>query len=153
LPGTSTWSAAPAATSGRPVTFPVRSITSTSGKRWHTWSATRCARLATRAEGFRWSSAGARLGKTPAPGFLDLTLWREAFTPAQWASVLASDDRETEFGEHLAEAAIRGRPLGNEEFLVKLERQAGRRLRAKPVGRPKQIHQNNDMQMELEIGI
>jgi putative transposase len=111
------------------------------------------ARLADRAGDFRWSSAGAHLGTRAAPGFLNLSLWREAFTPGEWASVLASESEEIEFGERLAEAGIRGRPLGGEDFVTALERQAGRRLRAKPVGRPKLVCVKDEAQMELEIGI
>ena len=111
------------------------------------------ARLLGRAEDYRWSSAGARLGKTAAPDFLELKLWRETFTPEQWAGVLGSPSEEIEFGERLADAAIRGRPLGNADFLADLEKQAGRRLRAKPVGRPKIVVRKDEGQMELEIGI
>jgi hypothetical protein len=57
------------------------------------------------------------------------------------------------FGERLAEASVCGRPLGDQEFLVKLEKQAGRRLSAKPVGRPKRAARKNEAQLELEIGI
>jgi hypothetical protein len=48
---------------------------------------------------------------------------------------------------------VRGRPLGDEDFLASLERQAGRRLRAKPVRRPKKVTRKNEVQMELEIGV
>jgi hypothetical protein len=30
------------------------------------------------------ASAAARLGKTPIPGFLDFSLWRDAFTAVEW---------------------------------------------------------------------
>lgn len=111
------------------------------------------ARLVQRAEDFRWSSACARLSGAPPPAFLDLSHWREAFTAEEWAGVLASGPTEIEFGERLAEAGIRGRPLGDAEFLAGLESLAGRRLRAKPVGRPKQVAPKDQAQMELEIGI
>jgi len=48
---------------------------------------------------------------------------------------------------------VRGRPLGDKAFLAELERQGGRRLRARRVGRPKQIARTDEAQMELEIGI
>ena len=111
------------------------------------------ARLADQAWDFPWSSAGARLGKVPVPGFLDLAYWRETFTSEEWKDLLASESEEIEFGGRLANAGSRGRPLGDADFLANLERQAGRRLRAKPVGRPKQTARKDRAQMELEIGV
>ncbi|HWE52271.1 MAG TPA: transposase [Bryobacteraceae bacterium] len=128
--------------------------------RRHFWQATAYvernpvrAGLALRAEDFRWSSAAARLGKTPVPGFLDFSLWRDNFTTEEWASLLESHPEEIDLGERLADAGIRGRPLGDEKFLTSLESRAERRLRAKPVGRPKQIIANDEAQTGLGIGI
>jgi hypothetical protein len=61
------------------------------------------------------SYAGGRLvsQETTMPAFLDLS------------RVLASESEEIEFGERLADAGIRGWPLGGEEFLASLERQGG----------------------------
>lgn len=111
-----------------------------------------CARLANAAGDFPWSSARPRLGKAPVPGFLDLSDWQEAFTPERWAKALASETEEIESGERLAGAGVCGRPLGEPDFVANLERRTGRRLRAKPVGRPK-LAPNDETQMELEIGI
>ena len=45
-------------------------------------------------------------------------------------------DDDAEFVEQMRRQTGRGRPLGGDSFLSKVEKQLGRRLRALPVGRP-----------------
>ena len=45
--------------------------------------------------------------------------------------------------------AARGRPLGSDSWLSKLERRVGRRLRPRPVGRPRQKAATNRRQCEF----
>jgi putative transposase len=109
--------------------------------------------LVNRAEEFRWSSASPRAGATPRPDFLELEEWQREYSAEARSKVIAPGVEELEFGERLADASGRGRPLGDRAFISELERQAGRRLRARPVGRPKQIRSTNEAQLELGIGI
>jgi hypothetical protein len=67
---------------------------------------------------------------------LDLELWRAAFTPAEWQQMLRQPD-DTTVIKHLKEATLRGRPLGSTAFVMRLEGELGRRLRALPIGRPR----------------
>jgi putative transposase len=85
---------------------------------------------------YPWSSAAAHTGGDDPSGLLDPAQWPRLWTPAKWRAELRSaDDREElsriRLGTH------RGRPLGSDSFLSKLERRLGRRLRPLPVGRPK----------------
>ena len=113
------------------------------------------ARMVEVAEGFRWSSAAERLGDVAAarPGFLDAVASRERFSAEQWRQVLATSLDEEAFGRRLREASRRGRPLGDEEFMEELEKRAGRRLRAKAVGRPKAIKKEAGEQLVLVNGV
>ncbi len=87
-------------------------------------------------EDWTWSSAAVHVGRQASPRWLDLSPWRSRFTPREWEDYLAAET----FGE--AEAALRintyrGRPLGTEAFVDRLEASVGRRLRARKGGRPK----------------
>ena len=93
------------------------------------WS--RHVRLAWR---YPWSSAAVHVGEAPA-GWLSLDDWSRAWTPAKWREALrAPDDEKLTAG--LRRSTCRGRPLGSDGFLSKLEHRLGRRLRPLPVGRP-----------------
>lgn len=82
---------------------------------------------------YPWSSARAHVEGRDSLGLLDLDLWRQVPGHQRWAEV---------FGRPLSEEscwAIRaathsGLPLGSEEFVSRLERQFGRRLRPKKPG-------------------
>ena len=89
-----------------------------------------------------WSSAAAHCGDGPdATGFLDLASWCNRLDACNWRDRLAEKlDRET-----LAVMRLnthRGRPLGSDGFLSKLEALLGRRLRPLPVGRPRKEPNN-----------
>jgi putative transposase len=85
---------------------------------------------------YEWSSAPAHIvGRDPS-GLLDMDAWRTDWSPAEWRRLLKSglDQRSV---ETIRRHTARGRPLGSDGFLAKVERLVGRRVRALPVGRPK----------------
>jgi putative transposase len=106
------------------------------------------ARLVERAEAWAWSSAGARQSGDSG-GMLELAAWQEKYDWPRWTAVLETSVEEEAFGQRLQEASRRGRPLGADEFVDQLESRSGRRLRAKPVGRPKQLKATEGVQMAL----
>jgi putative transposase len=80
-----------------------------------------------------WSSAAAHCGVSRPEALLDLKGWKT--DPAQWRQALAqAQDERTMQGLRLCTS--RGRPLGSDSFVSKLESLLGRRLRALPRGRP-----------------
>lgn len=115
----------------------------------HLWAALRYvennpvrARLVRRAWAYPWSSAGPHVGTCRAPEkLLDLTDWRRTISPADWrdhlAAALGDDDREAL--RNLRLHTSRGRPLGSDRFVAKLEAAMNRRLRALPEGRPRTV--------------
>jgi len=89
------------------------------------------------AEEWRWSSAEAHLrGEDPA-GRLDLERWREEYTPERWKEVLAVGIMGEEQQRRFQEATRSGLPFGPEEYVAKLERALGIRLRPRGRGRPR----------------
>jgi putative transposase len=104
--------------------------------------------LAEDAESWRWSSASARISGKDASGLLDTDI-RTGHGSAQ----TSADDPE--WRRRLAEATVRGRPLGSPEFIERLERTLGSCLRPKPAGRPPRCAATtllDSRQMVLEIG-
>lgn len=57
------------------------------------------------------------------------------------------------FGQRSREASRRGRQLGDEEFVENLERRCGRRLRARPVRRPKKVSAEEVDQLSFGYGV
>ena len=94
------------------------------------------ARLVRKAWNYAWSSAAAHVGQASPPKLLDLGEWRRRWTAAKWRMQLVRVEDE-EAGARLRLCTHRGRPLGTDRFVSKLERLLGRRLRALPVGRPR----------------
>jgi putative transposase len=92
--------------------------------------------MAAHAEAYPWSSARARLGGR-RPRFLDLAAWQVEYDAQRWREALADGIDEEAFQQRIREASKRGRPLGSDEFVERLEMEAGRRLRPNPRGRPK----------------
>ncbi len=85
---------------------------------------------------YPWSSAAAHVGKVDAPPWLDMAEWRSLGPVRGWRQELQRPEDEQDL-DRLRAALHRGRPLGTDSFLSKLERKLGRRLRPRPVGRPK----------------
>ena len=69
-------------------------------------------------------------------GLLDLRGWGKLWRAEQWAAELMRGD-DAEFVERLRSQTGRGRPLGSDSFLSKVEKLLGRRVRPLPVGRPR----------------
>jgi len=82
---------------------------------------------------YRWSSARAHVEGRDAGGLLDLELWRQVPGHERWTEVFGRPPSEESYREVRA-ATQSGLPLGNEEFVSRLERQFGRRLRPKKPG-------------------
>ncbi len=94
------------------------------------------AKLARSAWDYAWSSAAAHTGGQDASGLLDLDAWAGEWTPGKWRAELKRPEDEA-LMSRLRLSTHRGRPLGSDSFLSKLESRLGRRLRPMPVGRPK----------------
>ena len=95
------------------------------------------AKMVRMARRYRWSSAAAHCGQKDASGMLDLDLWRRICPDVpEWSKTLTAGD-DKELGDKLRIWTSRGRPLGSDSFVSKLEKTLGRRLRPLPVGRPR----------------
>ena len=85
---------------------------------------------------YGWSSAAAHTGQSDPSGLLDLAEWGQTWTPAKWRRQLA-DPEDAQGLARMRLSTHRGRPLGSDSFLSKLEHRLGCRLRPLPVGRPR----------------
>lgn len=86
---------------------------------------------------YGWSSAAAHVGeRNDESGVLDLGAWGRRYSTARWREMLREKMSDEEV-DLVRRYTHRGRPLGSDSFLSKVERLVGRRLRARPVGRPK----------------
>ena len=66
---------------------------------------------------------------------LDLSGWQKQMDAARWRDLLTRADDERQLAR-LRLCTSRGRPLGSDKFIAKLETLIGRRLRPLPPGRP-----------------
>jgi putative transposase len=89
------------------------------------------------ADEYRWSSARAHVRDGDETGILDLGVWRQRYDAARWRDVLRGGVDEETLQERLRDATLRGRAMGSEEFIDRLEKQMGRKLRPNPPGRPR----------------
>ncbi len=96
------------------------------------------ARLVHKAWRWRWSSAPAHCGVEEKSDLLDIRSWKEDINFARWKKLLERPEDE-KLVCALRLATSRGRPLGSDAFIAKLETFLGRRLRALPIGRPAKI--------------
>ncbi len=93
------------------------------------------AKMASPAWQYKWSSARAHIsGKDPL-GLLELKQWQEILSPSEWKAFLSRNEESGKITA-LRSHTRRGRPLGNDAFLSKIEISLGKRLRPLPVGRP-----------------
>jgi putative transposase len=92
---------------------------------------------------YSWSSAAAHCGEQDKSGLLDMRAWTGEMGPGvgvntdDWKEVLTRPEDEIVIAR-LRSSTRRGRPLGSDSFISKLESLVGRRLRAQPRGRPLQ---------------
>ncbi|HVP11730.1 MAG TPA: transposase [Phycisphaerae bacterium] len=94
------------------------------------------ARVVRAAWNYPWSSAAAHAGRSQPHTALDMAEWRAVWTPGKWREQLIRPDDAKELAG-LRLSTHRGRPLGSDSFLSKLEHRLGRRLRPLPAGRPR----------------
>jgi len=109
----------------------------------HYWAAMRYvernpvrAGLVRRAWRYPWSSAAAHCGGRDDTGLLDLDAWAEESVGWDWRAALR-EPQDERIVAALRLGTSRGRPLGSDSFISKLEHLVGRRLRPLPVGRPR----------------
>ncbi len=93
------------------------------------------ARIVRKAWRYPWSSAAAHISGKDKTGLLDLDDWHARKPPA-WEPLL-SQPQDAAIQETLRRHLGRGRPLGSDKWLARLEARLGRRLRPLPPGRPK----------------
>jgi putative transposase len=93
------------------------------------------ARLCRKAWRWRWSSAAGHCGGDDESELLDLSGWHKQMDAARWRNLLTKPDDERQLAR-LRLCTSRGRPLGSDKFIAKLETLLGRRLRPLPRGRP-----------------
>lgn len=84
---------------------------------------------------YRWSSAATHCGCPTTDELIDRDAWQFPFTPAEWMPMVATREDADAVGR-LRTASLRGRPLGSDRFIARLEAVLGRRLRPNRVGRP-----------------
>jgi len=97
------------------------------------------ARLVESAEQWRWSSAAAHSRKELDEfGLLDGE-WRQWRDWPEWSEFLQGADSNAD--KRLREQTKRCRPLGSPEFVRRWEEASGRRLEARPNGRPRKAPQ------------
>ena len=96
------------------------------------------ARLCRKAWRWPWSSAAAHCGGEDSSGLLDLPGWHEQMEAVQWRELLCRAE-DAEQLTRLRLCTTRGRPLGSDRFVAKLETVLGRRLRPLPHGRPRKL--------------
>jgi len=85
---------------------------------------------------YKWSSAAIHAGFNEKDNLLDLETWRSFWNGPTWKDLLRKRDEEKKLGR-IRLFTNRGRPLGSDSFLSKLEKAAGRRLRPLSIGRPR----------------
>jgi putative transposase len=84
---------------------------------------------------YAWSSAALHLGGADPMDLVDLSTWRQAWMPEQWARMLSEGADES---GAIREATYGGRPLGSADFVSSLEQQLGRKLTPARAGRRRQ---------------
>ncbi len=94
------------------------------------------AKLVRMAWRYPWSSAAAHCGQNDSSGLLDTRRWAKLFPPETWAALLREPEDEAML-EAMRSGTFRGRPLGSDRFIARLEAALGMRLRPNPVGRPR----------------
>jgi len=93
------------------------------------------ARLCRKPWRWQWSSAAAHCGSNDPSGLLNLSGWQKQMDTARWRELLTRGDDERQLAR-LRLCTSRGRPLGSDKFVAKLETFLGRRLRPLQRGRP-----------------
>jgi len=85
---------------------------------------------------YPFSSAAAHVGRKDKADLIDMKYWQKLSRGLDWKKMLRQKldiETITDFQTRY----LRGRPLGSDKFISKLEIKLGRRLRPLPGGRPK----------------
>jgi putative transposase len=82
-----------------------------------------------------WSSAATHVEGRNTPVTLDMARWRDNYTRRSWAEVLELGVRDAGFVERFRQANETGRPIGDVEFLERMEVCLGRPVRPQKRGR------------------
>ncbi|MBI9017205.1 MAG: transposase [Phycisphaerae bacterium] len=85
---------------------------------------------------YEFSSAAVHVGETNKNEIIDIKAWEKLSHGLNWKEIL-KQNLESEVSENFRNNYRRGRPLGSDNFISKLETLLNRRLRPLPVGRPK----------------
>ena len=85
---------------------------------------------------YEWSSAAAHVGEGDPWELADLKAWTRDWTGEEWKQMLREGLDAKQIGA-LRRHTSRGRPLGSDSFVSKIEALLGRRVRALPSGRQK----------------
>lgn len=95
------------------------------------------ARMVRHAWQYPWSSAKAHVERVDETGVLDWRTWDRviAMSGSEWRAWLDKKDDLRDVSD-LRLNTHRGRPLGSDSFISKMENILGKRLRPLPVGRP-----------------
>jgi len=99
--------------------------------------------LVHRAWQWPWSSAPGHCTGGDEAGILDLPSWSKRTGGQDWRESLVRVQDEKDV-QRLRLCTSRGRPLGSDSFVSKLERTLGRRLRALPEGRPRKVPRTSE---------
>jgi putative transposase len=95
---------------------------------------------------YPWSSAAGHVTGMDRGKLIDLTGWPELSAGLDWRQELSSAEDEKRLSA-LRSGLRRGRPLGSDRFISKLEVLLSRRLRPLPPGRPKKAKEEKDGEM------
>jgi putative transposase len=94
-----------------------------------------------KAENYEWSSAAGHCALAKDNFLKRQPAWRKTFADINdwsgWLSELDEDEKLLVLRRY----TMMGLPCGSEKFIRKIEKRAGRNLRANPIGRPKKLHQ------------
>jgi putative transposase len=85
---------------------------------------------------YPWSSAAAHVGERDRWGLVDLSAWFGQRSAQDWREVLRADLNVRQ-ADAIRRHTARGRPLGADAFVSRMESLLGLRLHALPRGRPK----------------
>jgi putative transposase len=94
------------------------------------------ARICRAAWSYEWSSAKAHAEGSDDSSLIDIAIWQKRISGADWRDLLSRRQTDDEVAA-IRSSTNRGRPLGTDSFISKIEKTVGRRLRPLAVGRPR----------------
>lgn len=92
--------------------------------------------LVIKAEDYTWSSAPSRVGRRKSSLLAPISTLGVAVKSTDWAEWLSIPNSEATL-KTLRQTVNKGLPCGNENFISTIEREVGKILRIRPLGRPK----------------